>query len=152
MFDVLVYLFEQYYDTEFDPAQDHWARRLAAAGFESEEIDEALEWLEELRKVERDHYASLDCGFGGARVFAPEEENKLGHDCRGFLLFLENSQAVTPAQREIIIDRMMHWSSNTVSLEALKLVTLMVLWSQQAPMDTLLVEELLYAGRPLYIH
>ncbi|HTJ98800.1 MAG TPA: DUF494 family protein, partial [Bordetella sp.] len=45
MFDILVYLFENYYTPQACPAADVLAKRLAAAGFEHEDIDDALGWL-----------------------------------------------------------------------------------------------------------
>ena len=45
MFDVLVFLFENYYQSESYPDQDTLTRKLHAAGFENEDIHEALDWL-----------------------------------------------------------------------------------------------------------
>lgn len=152
MFEVLVYLFEQYYDSEFDPDQSQWSRRLQSAGFEPDEIDEALDWLHDLRSVDLSIYSGLARSGNGSRCYTVEEQTRLDTACRGFLTFLENTQAVTPLQREVIVDRLMALSGEQATIEALKLVTLMVLWSQRVPLDMLLVEELLYTGRPLHIH
>lgn len=152
MFEVLVYLFEQYYDSEFDPDQSQWSRRLQSAGFESDEIDEALDWLNELRDVDLSLYSGLEHGGNGNRCYSAQELSRLDSDCRGFLMFLENTQAVTPLQREVIIDRLTTLGAEQATVETLKLVTLMVLWAQRVPLDMLLVEELLYTGRPLQIH
>mgnify|MGYP001770310173 CR=1 FL=1 len=54
MFDILVYLFESYIHADACPESDQLARKLAAAGFEDEEISEALEWLAGLRRVARE--------------------------------------------------------------------------------------------------
>ena len=42
MFDILVYLFENYYTPEACPSAEVLAKRLAAAGFEHTDIDDAL--------------------------------------------------------------------------------------------------------------
>lgn len=152
MFEVLAYLFEQYYDSDFDPGQDQWSRRLQSAGFEPDEIDEALDWLHELRGVDMSLYSALQTAGSGSRCYTTEESGRLSAECRGFLLFLENTGAITPLQREVIIDRLMSLSGEEATIESLKLVTLMVLWAQRVPLDMLLVEELLYNGRPLQIH
>lgn len=152
MLEVLVFLFEQYYGSELDPSQNQWSRRLESAGFESDEIDEALDWLNDLRDVDLSLYAGLAESTGGNRCYSVPELNRLTAECRGFLMFLENTQAVTPLQREVIIDRVMSLTSESATVDAVKLVTLMVLWAQRAPLDMLLVEELLYTGRPLNIH
>ena len=51
MFDILVYLFESYIHADACPEPDQLTRKLSAAGFEQEEISEALEWLAGLRRV-----------------------------------------------------------------------------------------------------
>ena len=43
MFEVLVYLFENYYQTESYPDHLTLSRKLTAAGFENEDISDALE-------------------------------------------------------------------------------------------------------------
>ena len=61
MFDVLVYLFENFYQTEQYPDQDTLTRKLSAAGFENEDINEALHWLKEITPRDDDlRTASLD--------------------------------------------------------------------------------------------
>ena len=48
MFDVLVYLYENYWRPDACPEPQQLRRKLSAVGFESEEIQEALRWLEGL--------------------------------------------------------------------------------------------------------
>lgn len=142
MFDVLVFLFEQYYHTEYRPDWDTLSRKLSAAGFDDGDIDEALDWLADLDS----HSQCYADDFGsakGVRVFAAEELSKLDADSRGFICFLEQADAITPQQRELVIDRLMALNSRSVGLERTKLTTLMVLWNQRQPLDALLVEELL---------
>ena len=45
MFEILVYLFENYAHVDACPAPDQLARKLSAAGFEDEDISAALDWL-----------------------------------------------------------------------------------------------------------
>ena len=42
MFDVLVYLYENYWRPDACPAHDQLTRKLTSVGFESEEIEDAL--------------------------------------------------------------------------------------------------------------
>ena len=51
MFDILVYLFENYVHADACPEPAQLARKLTAAGFEEEEISEALDWLSGLRQL-----------------------------------------------------------------------------------------------------
>ena len=46
MFDVLVYLYENYWRPDACPEHDQLTRKLSSVGFESEEIEEALSWLD----------------------------------------------------------------------------------------------------------
>ena len=57
--------------------------------------------------------------------------------------FLEQAAQLTPTQREIVIERALATDETPISLEMLKVIVLMVLWSQQADIDVLLLEELL---------
>ena len=48
MFDVLVYLYENYWRPDACPDHDQLTRKLSAVGFESDEIEDALTWLDGL--------------------------------------------------------------------------------------------------------
>ena len=48
MFDVLVFVYEHYWEAEACPELPLLGRRLSAAGFEGDEIEQALHWLEGL--------------------------------------------------------------------------------------------------------
>ncbi|HUX24847.1 MAG TPA: DUF494 family protein, partial [Burkholderiales bacterium] len=54
--------------------------------------------------------------------------------------------------REIIIERAMALSEDNVSIEKLKVIVLMVLWSQQHSIDSLILEELLADRAQLLMH
>ena len=51
MFDVLVYLYENYWRPDACPDHDQLSRKLSAVGFESDEIQEALHWLDGLAET-----------------------------------------------------------------------------------------------------
>ena len=143
MFDVLVYLFENYIHAEACPAPDQLARKLSAAGFEDEEISEALEWLSDLNS-DSDGYAPADAPSSRAiRIFAAEELSKLGSEGYGFLVFLDSAGVLDTRTRELIIDRIMALPDPSVSVGRIKVIVLMVLWKEARPMDSLLVDELL---------
>ena len=77
MFDVLVYLFENFYQTEQYPDQDTLTRKLSAAGFENEDINEALHWLKEITPRDDDfRTGSLDTS-NSKRAFIDSECEKL---------------------------------------------------------------------------
>jgi len=105
MFDVLVYLFHNYYTPQACPTADVLAKRLAAAGFEDDEIDDALQWLMGLAQT-TEHCVELAHHTGSAtRVYADAEHQRLSPEAIGFITFLENTDVLVAPLREIVIDR-----------------------------------------------
>jgi Smg protein len=152
MFDILVYLFENFYQNEAWPEQDTLAQKLTDAGFENDDISDALDWLRALAKLEADAFPEgFDLGDGFRAFTAPELE-KLSTESRGFIAFLESARVLTPSLRELIIDRAMAVEVETVELDKLKVIALMVLWTRRGNVDTLILEELLPEGGPRHIH
>jgi Smg protein len=143
MFDILVYLFENYVHAGACPESDQLARKLSAAGFEDEEITEALEWLSGLRGAADTVPLLRAPRPDSTRVYAADEQAKLDSSCRGFLTFLENADALDPATRERIIERTVALAGFNVNLHRFKLIVLMVMWQQEQPLDSLILDELL---------
>jgi Smg protein len=152
MFDVLVYLFENYYQNDASLDHDALARKLTAAGFENEDISDALDWLKSLSSTETRAFPEhFDSGIS-FRGYTPEESSKLAPEGRGFLTFLESARVLTPSLREVILERAMAVDADTVPLDKLKVIVLMVLWARRGDVDTLILEELLPEGEPRAIH
>ena len=152
VFDVLVYLYENYGALHACPDADSLTKRLTAAGFDDDEISEALAWLSGLEQVTQESIAvgpESDLAF---RVYAKVEMDRLGSKAIGFLSFLEHAGQLTPTQREIVIERALATNEAPIDLEMLKVIVLMVLWSQQADIDALLLEELLDDGGDHLVH
>jgi Smg protein len=146
VFDVLVYLYENYGALHACPDSDSLSKRLTDAGFEDEEISDALVWLSGLQLVTSESIAVGPESERAFRVYAATEFERLGIEAIGFLSFLEQASQLTPTQREIVIERALATDESPISLDMLKVIVLMVLWSQQADIDVLLLEELLGAG------
>ena len=156
MFDVLVYLYENYPALTGAPDADALARKLSAAGFDKDEISEALAWLQGLAQVTQSSQGVAEASALGFRVYPGFERERLGTEGVAFLAFLESAGQVTAAQREIVIERALAVGEQDgdwpVPLAKLKLIVLMVLWSQQADVDVLLLEELLDDGDERLLH
>ena len=89
MFIILVYLFENYvHDACPEPAQ--LARR-AAAGFEEEEITRSPQMALGLRQLSDGERPAQFSRCWLLRIYADDEQVRLGSNAIGFLLFLENS-------------------------------------------------------------
>jgi len=152
MFDVLVYLFENYYQTETYPDQDTLTRKLHAAGFENDDIHDALDWLNTLAEVHQDGLPeSLDARFS-FRGYTSDEATKLSMEGRGFVAFLEGAKILTPVLRELIIERAMALPDEVVGLNKLKVIVLMVLWTRRGNVDALVLDELLPDGEKRQMH
>jgi Smg protein len=152
MFEILVYLFENYYQTDHYPGQDALARKLAAAGFEHDDISDALAWLQGLSAAEASTLPDSLAESTAFRGYAEVEATKLGVEGRGFLAFLEGAAVLTPLLREIIIERAMALPEGSVGIEKLKVIVLIVLWSQKHSIDSLILEELLSVRAQLLLH
>src|SRR5690606_37466483 len=110
MFDVLMYLFETYVQSELDfmVDQDALTDELTRAGFQKSEIYKAITWLEELAALHDENSAlKIQNASNSFRIYAAEEMQKLSTECRGFLLFLEQVRVLTVETREIVIERVM---------------------------------------------
>jgi Smg protein len=141
MYDILVYLFENCQHAELAYDRERVAKKLSAAGFEDSDISEALHWLAGVR-VAHSVREPLPDSRSTFRAYAPRELAKLDAQSRGFLLTLEQSGILSAETRELVIERALAANGDTLSLEQLKLVVLMVLWNQQMPTSRLLAEDL----------
>lgn len=128
--DVLLYLFETYSDQEPEAAdQDVLREELLKAGFREPEVDSALDWLDGLQGENIEPFASVP-GERSIRIYNDVEIRRLDPECRGYVLYLEQVGILSPAQREVVIERLMALDSGTVDKEQVKWVVLMVLFSQ----------------------
>jgi Smg protein len=154
MFEVLVYLFETYYASDEYPDEETVTRKLAQAGFENNDIHTALEWLQHLAAEETGPSAQLSVAGppSATRIYSRSELSKLATEARGFIAFLENAGVLSPALRELIVERAMATAHESVELEDIKVITLMVLWTREGSVDSLVLDELLPDGEPRNLH
>jgi Smg protein len=145
MFDVLVYLYETYYRPDACPDPEALVKKLSAVGFEEEEISKALGWLTDLA-VTTNEFSGLypqQAAFSfGTRIYVDCELDQLGTAAVGFIQFLESAKVINPIQREIVIERSLAAGESPMSLDTLKVIVLMVLWSQGKEPDSLMFDEL----------
>jgi len=151
MFEILMYLFESYFDAGSYPEPDKLSRKLSAAGFEGDEISEALTWLSALQEQHPGSYPE-NLGHAGQRHFAELEMRLIGDEARQFLLFSEQQNLISAVEREMIIDRSVALNQEHLALDKLKLIMLMVLWNRHQDLDPLLIEELLTPLHSAQLH
>jgi len=150
MFDVLVYLYENYWRPDACPEHAQLARKLSAVGFESDEIEEALSWLDGLASVAQSHVGEQ--AERSMRVYSPAEQEHLGEDSIGFISFLESAGVLPPPMREMVVDRATAIPGGPVDLEDLKIIVLMVFWSLGEEPDALILDELFVDEQDRLIH
>ena len=133
MFDILMYLFENYIHSEAEVMVDHdlLTDELTRAGFHQDEIYKALNWLEKLAALQdSDAYPYFTRTTGKSfRIYTSEEIELLDTECRGFLMFLEQVNVLDFTTREMVLDRVMELDTQYFSMEDLKWVVLMVLFN-----------------------
>jgi len=150
MFDVLVYLYENYWRPDACPGHEQLTRKLTSVGFESEEIADALSWLDgvaavaQARRGEQQHDSS--------RIYAAAEQDHLGEQSSAFIAFRESAGVLPPAMREMVIDRASAIPGGPLDLEDLKIIVLMVFWSLGEEPDALILDELFVAEEDRVTH
>lgn len=161
MFEVLVYVYENYWHGAACPESERLGRKLMAAGFDAEEIQQALLWLDGLTVAAQGTKTSLpakaSCDSAPSvstppsiepqsshslRVYSVAEQVHLGAQSLGFVSFLESSGVLPPHMREIVMDRAMAAPGDPVTLDDLKIIVLMVYWSFGQEPDALVLDEL----------
>ena len=162
MFEVLVYVYENYWQGAACPEFDRLGRKLTAAGFDAEEIRDALVWLDGLNVAAQGIQTSRSGGdasdspvpggevapqllpqsSGSLRIYSVAEQEHLGAQSLGFVSFLEASGVLPPHMREIVMDRAMAAPGDPVLLDDLKIIVLMVYWSFGEEPDALVLDEL----------
>jgi Smg protein len=150
MFDVLVYLYETYWRPDACPDHAQLTRKLSAAGFERDEIQEALSWLDGLAGAAQS--ASAQQSALGVRVYTASEQERLGDDSISFISFLESAGVLPPPMREMVVDRAMAVGANPIDLDDLKVIVLMVFWSLGEEPDALILDELFVAPEERVVH
>ena len=170
--DVLLYLFEYYMADNpgqpLDSDRDTLESRLIEAGFTSAEIRKAFGWMDTLwqrrslapmalqqARAELSHHVEVDSlqevlltqtpQMPSIRLYVGEELARLDTDCRGFLLFLESVGILSPANRELVIERVLALPEEELDVERLKWLVLLVLFSQPGEEEAFAwMEELIY--------
>lgn len=164
MFEVLAFVFENYAHDQACPELAHLERKLNSVGFEADEIQEALAWLDDLNLAARglaliplppsDNdlpparpsvpvlVERLVQSPHSMRVYATFEHNHLGPECLGFVTFLEQAGVLPAYMREIVMDRAMAAPGSPVPLDDFKIIVLMVFWSLGLEPDALVLDEL----------
>ena len=152
MFDILIYVYETYWHPEVCPEAGQLSRKLSAAGFETEEISDALTWLDGLDKASADCRTLHTPGDGSLRLNAQHELDCLGIEAIGYLNFLESAGTLNAAMRELVIERAVATGVKQLPLDQLKTIVLMVFWRLDQEPDALVLDELFVEADDRVVH
>ena len=150
MFDVLVYLYENYWRPDACPEHGQLTKKLTSVGFESDEIEDALTWLDGVAAAAEARVGEQ--AASSIRVYVPSELEHLGEASVGFITFLESAGVLPPQMREMVIDRASVIPGGPIDLEDLKIIVLMVFWSLGEEPDALILDELFVAEEDRIVH
>lgn len=154
IFEVLVYLFEHYIDVGDEKVieQGKLKLELLEAGFTENYVDRAFDWMDELTSLPSSSVENY-IGQGPIGIHSEDEILRFDVDARGFLLFLEQAGIIDTTRRELIIDRAMALGDAILTVDHIKWVSLMVLFSQSGMEGHYSqMEELVYGDIPFELH
>lgn len=151
MFEVLVFVYENYWRGDACPELQQLGRKLSAVGFEADEIQQALRWLDGLNVAAQgtqvaagnvtDNPTPRQSPYS-MRIYSVAEQDHLGAEALSFVSFLESAGVLPAHMREIVVDRAMAAPGDPISLDDLKIIVLMVYWSFGEEPDALVLDEL----------
>ncbi|MCB5185536.1 DUF494 domain-containing protein [Methylobacillus gramineus] len=152
MFEVLVYMFENYFEADIHPDHDTLSKELFAAGFDQDDINGAFDWFSALETMSAETGEQVT-GFGlGLRVYSEIETKKLSSESLSFIMFLEQAKVLSPAQRELVIDRAMALPQTEIGIDETRWIVLMALWNQDKASDYLFVEDAMFSDNRPTLH
>jgi len=163
MFEVLVFVYENYYAGENYPEAALLERKLNAVGFDAEEIDDAMAWLNGLQSAAQGSMTSTspatapepwlrEPSASSTRIYSVLEQRHLGAECLGYICFLDSAGVLSAPMREVVMDRALAAPGGPVSLDDLKTIILMVFWCFGQEPDPLLLDDLCDDGIDRVVH
>ena len=152
--DVLMYLFENYIDEDqiAEPDRENLETELVEAGFGGTEVSKAFDWLESLATLEHMPRPSR-MKKQSHRIYTVDEQQRLGSEGIGFLLFLEQNGILSDDAREQVLEHAHALDLEQIDMDQLKWVVLMVLFNQKDQATNLSwLEDLIYDEVPVQLH
>ncbi len=149
MFEVLVFMFKNYF-TNRDILDDiTMEQELSAAGFEQDDILGAFDWFQQMRSMFNAPTFDYAHDKTAIRIFTPSETKIINTESLGFLIFLQQAKVINDVERDLIVDRAMALNTSKLGIEEMRWITMMALWSQGRDKDYSFVEDALFNPRGL---
>jgi Smg protein len=144
MFEVLVYMFENYVEANIKPDHNTLAQELFDAGFDSNDINGAFEWFNSLESMAEASHRDIEPASQSLRIYNAEESDKIHVEGLGFLIFLRQSGVINRALHEVIVERAMALPQDQVGLDEIRWTVLMALRKLGRTNDFLFVEDAVF--------
>lgn len=157
MFEVLVYMFENYIDTHFRPDENTLSKELAAAGFDEKDINGAFHWFSQLERKTSQPDIFQPPKYISTRIFIDEELKKITIESLSFILFLEKANILNTTQRELVLELAMHLPQPEISIDEIRWIVLMTTWGASQTgtdktKDYLFIEDVLLSKQKPTLH
>lgn len=143
MTEVIAFLIEHFQDFDTCPPPDDLGRILEDAGFDSSEIGNTLMMMEIL--FNSSEFSAEPYSAHAIRVYSRDEAEALPAEVLGLMHYLETADAVTSAQREVVVHALMHIPPEEISVDTAKVLTLLVLWGHKSELPVLIGDDLMAA-------
>ncbi len=152
MFEVLVFMFENYFANHAQPDSEVLTIELSAAGFAQSDIYGAVNWFDEMKTMLHQPTAIYAHQDTATRMFADIELKKINTESISFILFLQQAKVINDVERDLIIDRAMALKQEHIQIEEMRWITMIALWNAGREKDYLFVEDAIFNPRGLTIH
>ena len=147
MFEVLVFMFKNYFanQTILDVAE--MEQELSEAGFEQDDILSAFNWFESMKSTLNTPELDYAHAKTAIRIFTANESKRIDTESLGFLIFLQQANVINDVERDLVIDRAMALNKMKISIEETRWIAMIALWSQGRDKDYSFVEDALFNPR-----
>ncbi|MBX9676358.1 MAG: DUF494 domain-containing protein [Methylotenera sp.] len=152
MFEVLVFMFENYFSHHSMPDIDVMEQELSAAGFEKTDINGAFDWYQEMKYQLMQPALNYSHEHSGMRIFSDKEIKKINTESIGFVLFLQQANVINDMERDLIVDRAMALKQEVITVEEMRWISMIALWNEGREKDYLFVEDAFFNPRGLTVH
>ena len=152
MFEVLVFMFENYIAHHALPDDDIMTQELSAAGFEQSDIVGAVDWFHEMKNMVIEPPGVYEHQHTSMRIFSEIEQKKISLESISFVIFLQQANVINDVERDLILDRAMALKQEQIKIEEMRWITMIALWNAGREKDYLFVEDALFNPRGLTLH
>ncbi|MYB35358.1 MAG: DUF494 domain-containing protein [Gammaproteobacteria bacterium] len=142
--DILRYLFEGSHGAGIEATMDEQqgvVDQLQEMGFDEYSIDRAFDWIQNLSFLGESGGGDATSARYGIRYYTSEETQHLPARIRGYIMGLEQAGILNTVSREMVINQLMFLEPESMDLDSVKWVTLVVLDNYPAGLGLTLPEE-----------